>query len=146
MAKKGALSILISFLILFFLFGGFSTNLLAGDLNSEEREMLKKHLLATETLRKAMIDSSHARLANIEKLEKQLSKWGFDATQVKTAVRTLTNSELLYLVRQSESANKNFFGGASTGKTVGLITIGALVAFIIVWEATGLSAGATGWD
>lgn len=144
MVKKTAVSILFSFLFLFILFGGFHTNLLADDFNSTEEVMFKKHITTTERLREAVVASSQARSANIEKLEKQLSKWGFDATQVKTAVRTLTDAELEYLVRRSENAGQNLFGGAVKGETVGLIVLGGVAAFIVIWQVTKLSAG-SGW-
>lgn len=144
MAKKVSVSLLFSFLISSILVGGsFNANLLADDVNSTEREILKKHLLATEGLREAMIEFSNARSGNMEKIEnflddeyieKQLSKWGFNASEVKAAVRTLTNSELEYLVRQSENVSRNFSGGADTGRILGLAAMGAVVGFIVLWE------------
>ena len=144
MAKKVSVSLLFSFLISFIMVGGFfHANLLANDVSSMEREILKKHLLATEGLKEATVAFSNARLGNIEKIEnfldeeyieKQLSKWGFNANQIKTAVRTLTNSELEYLARQSENVSKNFFGGADTGRTIGLVTLGALAVVLIMYE------------
>ena len=139
-------SVLIGFLILFFLFGGFHTALLANDVSVIEKQMLKKHVIMKEGLREARLASSSSRSANIEKLEKQFPIWGIESTLIKTACRTLSNSELEYLVRQSENLDMNFFGGGISGETVGLITIGAMAAFIVFWEVTGLSAGAEGWN
>lgn len=144
MIKKIAVSLLFSFLVSFIMVGGFfQTNLLADDVSSMEKVVLKKHLLSTEGLRDAMVASSSARSGNIEKIEnfldeeyieKQLSKWGISANQIKTAVRTLTNSELEYLAHQSENVSKNFFGGADTGRTIGLVTLGALAVVLIMYE------------
>ena len=134
MLKKIAVNLLMSFLIGFLLLGGFQSFLLAGT----------KHVVERGELREAIVQSGQARLSNIEKLEKRLTQWGFDATQVRTAVRTLTNSELEYLVHKSENAGGNFFGGADTEKTVGLIALGGIAAFIIFWEAIGLSKNARG--
>jgi len=145
MFKKTNL-LLIGFLILFFLFGGFHTDLLANDVSVIEKQMLKKHVIVKESLREARLASSSSRSANIEKLEKHFPMWGIEASLIKTACRTLSDSELEYLVRQSEDLNTNFFGGANTGETLGLITVCAMAAFIVVWEVTGLSAGAEGWN
>jgi len=146
MLKKAIISSLFSFLMLFILFGGFQANLLANDVKLIEKEISKDHILSTEDLREAVEASHNARLANIEKIEKQLSKWDFNTTQVKTALKTLSNSELEYIVRHSENVSKNLFGGADTGKTVGLIVMFSVIAFIIIWEVAGLSAGAEIWN
>ncbi len=70
MAKTVLISLLFSFLISFILLGGFfQTNLLANDVSSMERKILKKHLIATEGLREATMAFSNARLGNIEKIE-----------------------------------------------------------------------------
>ena len=134
MLKKVTINLLLSFLVGFILFGGFQSYLLAGS----------KHLVDTGELREAIVESSQARLSNIEKLEKRLTQWGFDASQVKTTVRTLTNSELEYLVYKSENTGGNFFGGADAGKTIGLIGLAGMAAFIIYWEVGGLTQGTSG--
>ncbi len=151
MVRNTLVSLLFSFLVSFILFGGlFHANLLANDVSSMEREILKKHLLSTEGLSAAMMAFSNARLGNIEKIdnflanefiEKKLSKWGFSAKQIKTAVRTLTNSELEYLVCQSENASRNFFGGADTGRILGLIGIGTVAFTVVLWEILGWGQG-----
>jgi len=146
MLKKALVSSLFSFLIVFILFSGFHANLFANDTKSIEKEISKLHVLSTESLRKAVEVSCSARLANIEKLENQLSKWGFSAAQVKNPIRMLSNSELEYIVRKSENVNENLFGGSDTGKTVGLIAMSSVIAFIIIWEVAGLSAGAEIWN
>jgi hypothetical protein len=144
MEKRLGVSLLISILISFTMVGGsFHAYLLADDVNSVERDILKKHLLATEGLSEAVMAFSEARLANIEKIdnflaneyvETQLAKWGYSANKVRTAVRTLTNAELEYLVLQSENVSRNFYGGANTSKIFGLAGLGALVLIIAVYQ------------
>jgi hypothetical protein len=147
MAKKALFIQLLSYLIVFILCGGFfHVNLLANNVSSMERESLKKCLLPTEDLREAIVAYSNARLANIEKIdnflaneyvEKQLAKWGYSANKVRTAVRTLTGSELEYLARQSENASRNIYGGAIKGETIGYMLIGLTVTAVILWEVLG---------
>jgi len=135
MVKKAAVSILFSFLIGFFLLGGFQSYVLADS----------KHVVDRGELREAIVASSQARSAKIEKLERRLSQWGFDATQVKIAVRTLTNAELEYLVQQSENATQNLFGSdevlGDAGKTVGLIVLASVAVFIAAWQIFKLTDG-----
>jgi hypothetical protein len=135
MAKKTAVSISFSFLIGFLLLGGFQSYLLADS----------THVVNRGELREAITASSQARLAKIEKLESRFSQWGIDTTQVKMAVRTLTNAELEYLVQQSENAAQNLFGGdeilGDAGNTVGLIVMASVAAFIVAWQVFTLTAG-----
>ena len=133
MIKKTAVSVLYGFLIGFLLFGGFQSYVQADS----------KHVVDTGELQEAIIASSQMRSANIEKLEGRLSQWGFDATQVKMAVRTLTDSELEYLLSRTE--NMNLSGGGEVlgdaGETVGLIVLAGTAAFIAAWQIFKLTAG-----
>ena len=135
MVKKTAVSVLFSFGIGFLLLGGFQSNMLAES----------THVVDRGELREAIVASSQARLVKIEKLERQLSQWGIDATQVKMAVRTLTDAELDYLALQSENAAQNLIGGdevlGDAGKTVGLITMVSVAVFIAAWQIFKFSAG-----
>lgn len=135
MIKKTAVSVLYGFLIGFLLFGGFQSYLQAGS----------KHVVDTGELREAIIASSQVRSANIEKLERQLSQWGFDATQVKTVARTLTDVELEYLLSRTENTGQNLSGGGEVlgdaGDTVGLIVLVSVAGFIAAWQLFKLTAG-----
>lgn len=135
MVKKAAVSVLFSFLIGFLLLGGFQSYLLADS----------THVVDRGELREAIVASSQARSVKIEKLERQLSQWGFDATQVKMAVRTLTDAELEYLAQLSGNAAQNLFGGdeilGDSGKTIGLIVMGSVAVFIAAWQIFKLSRG-----
>lgn len=135
MVKNTAVSILFSFLIGFLLLGGFQSTLLADS----------THVVSRGELREAIMASSQARSAKIEKLESRFSQWGIDTTQVKMAVRTLTDAELEYLVQQSENAAQNLFGGdeilGDSGETVGLIVMASVAAFIVAWQVFGLTKG-----
>jgi hypothetical protein len=142
MVKKASFSLLFGFLVSFILVGGF-TCMFAEDISSMECEVLKKHLLSTEGLMTETITFSNERLDDIAKIaafldnasvEKQLSAWGFNAKQIKIAVKSLTNSELEYLARQSEKMRKNFFAGADTGRIAGLVALGALALFIVMYN------------
>ena len=130
MTKRILSPLLMSFLVFFLLTGGLHLN------------AVEKHVVTTQGLREAVVTSSAARSANIKAIEDQLTQWGFSATQVKTAVRTLNNSELEYLTHY---VNKSFYGGADSGRTMGLIVMGAVAAFILYWELATLSAGVEPW-
>lgn len=130
MAKRILSPLLMSFLVFFLLVGGLHVN------------AVEKHVVTTQGLREAVVTSSAARSANIKAIQDQLTQWGFNATQVLTTVRTLNNSELEYLMNH---VNKNIYGGADSGKMLGLAVMGAVAAFILYWEITGLSAGAEPW-
>lgn len=140
----------LNILIIFIVCGFVSqANLLANEVSSTEKETFQQHLIANEGLTETVMAYSLARLRNIETFEnfindehvkKQLSRWGISAHQIKTAVRTLSSSELDYLLQQSLKVRADFYGGDEDGKgdIVGYVVLGSMVAAIVVWEVLDL--------
>lgn len=144
---------ILSFLILFIV-GGFvsQADLFANEVSLTEKETFRQHLIANNGLTETVMAFSSTRLRNIETFEnfindeyvkKQLSKWGISAHQIKTAVRTLSNPELDYLLQQSLKVRTDFFGGAEEGGSkkgdiAGYVVLGSMVAAIVVWEVLDL--------
>ena len=142
MGKKITFSLVFTFLLVFITQGDvFHLNLFADEVCLVEKEVLKRHIITSEMLRECQGEASNRRVENIEKIEKildyedaqkYLSKWGFEINQVKTVVRTLSNSELENLANQSEKIKTNFFGGDEEEDKGYLIAIAGVVIAILI--------------
>lgn len=99
------------------------------------------HVVNPAELHNQVVSSSQARQHNQEQVnqffssplaQKALRDAHIDATQVKTAVSTLSDEELARIAARTEKAQQDFAGGAITDHALVLIVIAIAVILIIV--------------
>ena len=93
---------------------------------------LQKQTAASANLRQQNIESLQKTFSN-PKIESALKAANMDASQVKTAVATLSDSELAQLTARANHAQQDFAGGTLTDRDliIILVAIAALILIIV---------------
>ncbi len=98
------------------------------------------HVVSSADLQKQAASSATTRQQNVEALQKSFSNpkvesamkaAGMDATQVKTAVSSLSDAELAKLSARASNAQQDFAGGRISDRDLLLILV-AIAALILI--------------
>jgi hypothetical protein len=100
-----------------------------------------QHVARPADIQKELVNATETRMKNREKVselfsskaaEKALKGAGIDAGQVKTAVATLSDSELAQLAARSDRAREDFAAGKISNRDLLIIIVAIAVLILII--------------